>query len=210
MKNAAICTNLDAYLDFVTKTMDFVSPPVDFPLLSDEILACFSNTYKKIKGHRILYHYALFKNIVKTLSLPFHVKFFFRRLPADAYYVHVKNKYFDKQGIYVNVRQLRHFYNLLRLLIHELCHYYVCTSPHSKDVFRMTNEYKQKLSPMQVNETSDIFAMYPTEYFAMCLERVITERLSADCPRLIEYTQAEQKRLVRAVNQYTQINKVRK
>ncbi len=205
MDTLSIQNDLSAYLSFVQTADAFAHIALDTPLTRTDFLSCIATAYETTRGHGYLRNYFAFlrlrKRISAILALPFPIKLFSKRLPSNAYYVHAKNKYFSKRGVYISNRQLPDFSGLLRLLIHELCHHYVSSSDFGKDVFRMTNELKRAL-PGVAAENSDVYALYPTEYFALCLEKTVAERLLARSPSLTKFSdcvQEEYARLQRGV-----------
>ncbi len=214
MDYSRIYSNLNDYISFITSSKDYSYQEQSNPLDNAPFLTLIAGAYAKTNGHSQVRNYFLFKKFTKqltaTLSLPFKIKLFSKKLPSNAYYVHNKNKYFEKQGVYISKRTLNNFSQVLRLIIHELCHYYVCISPQEQNVFRLTNQLKQLLLSFGVNplENSDMFAIFPTEYFALCLESRVAEKLYQEfgLSRFRDCVSAEKDRLNRGILEFNNLN----
>ncbi len=182
MKNNDIYSDLDLYLGHISENPSFSDPITECPLTSEKFInLILENTVTSANGP--ICNYRRFtkvsKQIKELLNLSFKRTLFIRRLPSAGYYVHSKSKYFSKQGIYIGIRCLSDFNLVLRLLIHELCHYYISYSEYGKDIFRITKEFDAKY-PLKSNENSTLFALKPTEYFALCLENAVYLKLEAN------------------------------
>ncbi len=218
MKTFAIDRDLDAYLAWVTAHPRFLTQEnisADSPLTREAVVAQVADALRGSAARRgALSNYRRLRKLMRALQtlldLPFAPCFFVSLHPADAYYVHRKNRYFSRQGIYISIRTLGNFEMAVRLLMHELCHYCVSVSPHGRDIFRITHELEARLGGRgPIPEQSALFALNPTEYFALLLEAALLRQLcraSCPCDAWEKALALEEARLAHAVAVYQRKN----
>ncbi len=204
MKHTDIYTNIDCYLAYVGDgRLSAEAVPCPAPACSDIIAAALGEK----QTHNPVTNYIRFKKTAKklqaSLGLPFVPRLFWKRLPSPGYYVHKKSLYFSRPGVYISAQCLGSFPSAMRLAVHELCHYCISTSSVGADIFRITRQLQTELAARGAGEEgSDLFALYPTEYFALCLEREVTRDLAVAFPVFGEAVRLEEERLRRAVLKY--------